>query len=219
MAGGPEQTGRPWWPRTVGTLIRNPTYIGRRCAQDPKTRAYGRTLLRCEPLVDAAVFRDAGRALDGRPKRGHIDPANRAMLAGVLFCPRCENSPDVPDHDGHGRQPHRLLPVHRARRCPQGLRQHGARRAGGRRREPDHHPAYAIPVMEQQVVPGNAAEIGARLEEIKFEMRQLGAADLDDEEHDRQAVGAARRAGPDQGPAGSFPTRYGKTATGEVYAD
>ncbi len=214
----PEQTGRPWWPRTVGTLIRNPTYIGRRCAQDPKTRAYGRTLLRCEPLVDAAVFRDAGRALDGRPKRGHIDPANRAMLAGVLFCPRCENSPMYRITTGTGASRtayYRCTGRGAARKgCGNMVRAELVDAAVNR----IIITAYAIPVMEQQVVPGNAAEIGARLEEIKFEMRQLGAADLDDEEHDRKL--SELRAERDRIKAlPVVPDQVRETATGEVYAD
>ncbi len=54
---------------------------------------YGKTIHRCEPLVDAAVWKHANEALSSRPKRGHIDPRNRAMLAEALFCPVCADSP------------------------------------------------------------------------------------------------------------------------------
>ena len=76
-----EKTGRTWWARTLGVMIRNPVYVGR------QVDAAGKTILRCEPLVDAATFRRAGEALDSRPKRGHVDPANRAMLSGVIVLP------------------------------------------------------------------------------------------------------------------------------------
>ena len=43
------ETGREWWPRTIGTMIRNPVYRG---AQHD---AAGRVIYRCEALVDAAT--------------------------------------------------------------------------------------------------------------------------------------------------------------------
>ena len=45
--------GGTWSAKSVGRLIKNPTYIGRRC------NASGETILRCEPLVPADVFRQA----------------------------------------------------------------------------------------------------------------------------------------------------------------
>ena len=117
------ETGRPWWPRTVGTHDPQPDLHRRRCGRT-ETRV-GRTLLRCEALVDAATFRRAGEALDGRPKRGPHRPGEPGDAGRGAVLPALRELADVPDHDGHGRQPHRLLPMHRAGRGPQGLRQHG----------------------------------------------------------------------------------------------
>ena len=40
-----------WHPSTIGEMIRNPAYMGFRCAQDPKTKKYGEILHKCEELV------------------------------------------------------------------------------------------------------------------------------------------------------------------------
>jgi len=96
-----KETGLPWWLHTVGRLVRNPVYRGHRCevarVTDPATgkmhEEHGRVLHRCEPLVDAATWRRANEARKSRPKRGPANAANRAMLAGAIYCPRCEDSP------------------------------------------------------------------------------------------------------------------------------
>ena len=205
------ETGRAWWPRTVGTIIRNPTYMGRRCQQDPKTKTYGKMLLRCEPLVDAATFARAGKALDSRPKRGHVDPANRPMLSGVLACPVCADSPMYRLNTGYYRCTGR-----------------GADRRGcGNMVRAEVVDAavdqliiewFGTPVMAHQVIPGNEARIAARLEEIRFEIRQLGSADLDDGEYDRRLAGL--RAERDQVKAAEVvPDRVELTDTGEVYSE
>jgi site-specific DNA recombinase len=79
--------GDSWWGRRVGAIIRNTTYAGRRRAQS------GRAVLRVEPLIDADTFRRAGAALDSRPKRGPQNAEDRAMLAEVVYCARCADSP------------------------------------------------------------------------------------------------------------------------------
>jgi hypothetical protein len=78
--------GGRWWPRRIGQLLRTPTYMGYR------VDAAGRTVHCCEALVDALTFCRAGEALDTRPKRGPM-LEHRAMLTGVIFCRRCEDSP------------------------------------------------------------------------------------------------------------------------------
>jgi DNA invertase Pin-like site-specific DNA recombinase len=211
------ETGRPWWPRTVGALIRNPTYMGRRCAQDPKTRAYGRTLLRCEQLVDAATFKRAGKALDGRPKRGPVNPETRAPLSGVLSCPRCADSPMYRVMTGRGASRTAYY------RC---TGRGAERRSCGnmvRAALVDTAVDRAIatyfdkPVMAHTVIPGNEAELAARAEDIQFEIRQLGTLDLDDETYDRQL--AALRAERDQIKAAEVvPDRVQLADTGRRYA-
>jgi hypothetical protein len=81
--GVPAPGGDAWHRATVGRIIRNTVYIGRR--QD----ADGRTILRCEAIVAADVFRRANDALSAHPKRGPQDNENRAMLTSCLFCLRC----------------------------------------------------------------------------------------------------------------------------------
>ena len=88
-------SGTKWWARTIGGIIRCTTYTGRR--QD----ASGKTILTCEPLVDASTFRRANAALAGRPKRGPVDEQNRALLSGILRCPRCDDSPMYRIAAGH----------------------------------------------------------------------------------------------------------------------
>jgi len=204
------ETGRPWWPRTIGAMIRNPVYRGAQHDTD------GRVIFRCEQLVDAATWKRAGEALDGRPKRGHTDPARRAMLAGVLSCPFCDDSPMYRITTGRGASRAAYY------RCSG----RGANRKGCGlmvRAEAVDDAASQImadfgkPVMAHAVIPGNEAAITARLEEVQFEMRQLGTLDLDDAEYDRRL--AALRAERDQIKAEKVvPDRVELTDTGEVYS-
>ena len=189
------ETGRPWWPRTLGAMIRNPVYRGVQHDAD------GRVIFRCEQLVDAATWKRAGEALDGRPKRGHTDPANRAMLAGVLSCPFCDDSPMYRITTGHGASRAAYY------RCSG----RGANRQGcGNmvRAEAVDDAASQImadfgkPVMAHAVIPGNEAELAARAEDIQYEIRQLGTLDLGRRELRPAAGRPPRRAGPDQGRRG-----------------
>jgi site-specific DNA recombinase len=95
-------SGTRWWPKSLGELIRNPTYRGQRCEQDPKTKRYGRMLHKCEPIVDAATWKRANDNLDARPKRGKVYAKDRAMLSGALRCPVCDDSPMYPIKAGRG---------------------------------------------------------------------------------------------------------------------
>ena len=161
--------------------------------------------------MDAEVFRRAGKALDGRPKRGHIDPANRAMLSGVLACPVCEDSPMYRLASGYYRCTGRGA---NRRGCGNMVRVDAADAAVNRAIAED----FATPVMAHAVIPGNEARIAARLEEIRFEVRQLGSADLDDAEYDRRLAGL--RAERDQVKAAEVvPDRVELTDTGEVYSE
>jgi DNA invertase Pin-like site-specific DNA recombinase len=205
------QTGRSWWPRTLGTMIRNPVYIGR------QADAAGKTILRCEPLVDAATFRRAGKALDTRPKRGPVNPETRAPLSGVLFCPRCAGSPMYRIRAGNGN-------THLYYRCTG--RGSDRRGCGNMVRAALVDAAvdqlimewFSTPVMAHTVIPGNEAEIAARAEEIRFEISQLGSADLGDEEYDLRL--ASLRAERDQvKQAEVVPDRVELADTGEVYSE
>jgi DNA invertase Pin-like site-specific DNA recombinase len=77
-----DETGRPWWPRTVSGLIRHTVYRGSH--QD----ATGREIHRCEALVTGQEWQAAAGSLAARPKRGtHL--AEVSALSSVLRCMRC----------------------------------------------------------------------------------------------------------------------------------
>ena len=79
-------TGQRWYPRTVGTIVRNETYS----SGEHVVTLDGETFtLTCEPLCDAESQRRAIAELDRRPKRGAPRPEGRALVAGSLYCPRC----------------------------------------------------------------------------------------------------------------------------------
>jgi DNA invertase Pin-like site-specific DNA recombinase len=199
------QTGHAWHPRTVGGMVRNRAYMGH------ATNGAGQTVHRCEALVTAATFKQAGEELAGRPKRGHIDPAKRAMLSGVLTCPDCADSPMYRLNTGYYRCTGRGA----------------ARRGCGNMVGADKVDAavdriiaarFAKPVMAYTVTPGNEAELAARLEEIRFELSQLGAADLDDAEYDARLAGL--RAERDEvKSAVVVPARVQEAETGELYSE
>jgi hypothetical protein len=205
------QTGRPWWPRTLGTMIRNTVYIGR------QADAAGKTILRCEALVDAATFRRAGKALDTRPKRGPVNPATRAPLSGVLSCPQCADSPMYRVMTGRGASRtayYRCTGRGADRRSCGNMVRAGLVDAAVDQLITEW---FGTPVMAHTVIPGTEAEIAARLEEIRFEISQLGSADLGDEEYDLRL--AALRTERDQvKQAEVVPDRVELADTGEVYS-
>jgi DNA invertase Pin-like site-specific DNA recombinase len=205
-------SGAKWWGRTIADIIKNPTYMGHRCQRDvvppdeieesdgkavryryggtwidaPRYQ-YGKTIHRCEPLVDAAVWKRANEALSSHPKRGHIDPRNRAMLAEALFCPVCADSPMYRKIDASGMS--RALFYYRCygrgsqrKGCGNTVRMELVDTAVNEIMAS----TFDVPVMRHEIVFGNEAEIQAETERIKFELRQLPARDLDWEEEDRE---------------------------------
>lgn len=171
--GVPAPGGGAWHRATVGRIIRNTVYIGRR--QD----ASGKTILKCESLVDAAVFRRANLALSAHPKRGPQDNENRAMLTSCLFCLRC------------GSPMYRVcLGNNIYYRC-NGRIKDGAKRKGCgnmvRLNVLDARVSARIGRMtahiyETRVIPGH--DYTAELEEVRLEMRELASLDLPDDEYD-----------------------------------
>lgn len=201
-----------WWARSIGGLIKNPVYKGHRCKQEvvPPDEVeerdgkiiryrygntwvetphlqYGKTIHRCEPLVDAAVWKRANEALATRPKRGHVsDPENRAMLAEALFCSSCEDSPMYR---------HRVISRGRPYFYYRCFGRGSERRSCGNMVRVELVDAavneimfstFDVPVMRHEIVYGNEAEIEAELERVKFELKQLAARELDWEEEDRE---------------------------------
>jgi site-specific DNA recombinase len=207
-----------WWAATIGILIRNPTYMGRRCAttivppddaeiqngkvvryrygdrwvQKPRW-VYGKTIHRCEPLVSIAVWRQANEAVTNRTKRGYSDPAKRAMLSGVLYCPNCLDSPMYKTTPSKKLQATcQYLTVYY--RC---FGRGSERRSCGNMVPLDAVDAavdeiiaatFDVPVMKREIIYGNEAEIEAKVEEIKFEIQQLGSLELPDEDYDWELV-------------------------------
>ena len=104
------------------------------------------------------------------------------MLSGVLSCPFCEDSPMYRLGSGYYRCTGRGA---NRRGCGNMVRA-GAVDAAVDQIITEY---FATPVMAHAIIPGNEAEIAARLEEIRFEIRQLGSADLDDGEYDRRLAG------------------------------
>lgn len=205
-------SGGKWWGKVVSGIIKNPTYKGHHCQRDlvppdeveesdgkavryrygstwvetPRFQ-YGKTVHRCEPLVDAAIWRHANEALASRPKRGHVDPQNHAMLAGALFCPSCGDSPMYRLRGGANGG--RILFYYRC--AGRGSQRQGC---GNMVRLELVDAAvneimadtFDVPVTRHEIVYGNEAEIEAELERIRFELKQLAARELDWEEEDRE---------------------------------
>ena len=205
-----------WWAATIGILIRNPTYMGHRCAtaivppddaeiqggkivrycygdrwvQKPRW-VYGKTIHRCEPLVSTAVWRQANEAVTNRTKRGYSDPAKRAMLSGVLYCSNCPDSPMYKTTPSKKLQATcRYLTVYY--RC---FGRGSQRRSCGNMVPLDAVDAavdeiiaatFDVPVMKREIIYGNEAEIEAKVQKIKFEIQQLGSFELPDEDYDRE---------------------------------
>ncbi len=203
-------SGNKWWSRSLGLLVRNATYAGRRTDD-----AAGKTIHKCEALVDAATFRRAGEALDGRPKRGPANADGRAMLAGVLSCPRCDDSP--------------MYRINAGGRGRGGADYYRCSGRGSQRRGCGNMVLLAAadalvsqwaanfdgPVMERRLVPGT--DHAAELAEVKAEMRDLVLRDLADDEMDAEL--AALRAERDR--LAALPAtadRVEWTDTGETYA-
>lgn len=177
-----------WHPSTIGEMIRNPAYMGFRCAQHPKTKKYGKILHKCEALVTPEMWRRAQEALDAAPtKRGYSNPETRPMLSGALRCgnPDCDatGAPDSPmsRSTSSTKQYYRCTGI-------------GALRKSCGTMVPlaDVDAAvdwiirdtFDVPRMERRVIPGT--DHAADLESLKFELRQLAARELPWDEEDAE---------------------------------
>jgi DNA invertase Pin-like site-specific DNA recombinase len=210
---GVERTvGKGWAASRLASIIKNPVYKGHRCKREivppdeveerdgkiiryrygaswieaPRFQ-YGKTIHRCEPLVDAATWKRANEALSTRGKRGYSDPENRAMLATALSCPSCEDSPMYRVRTRGAQE----RPYFYYRCTGRGnLRQSCGNMVWMELVDSAVNEIMAstfdVAVMEHVIVSGNEAEIEAELERINFELRQLGAQGLPWEEEDRE---------------------------------
>ena len=179
--------GNGWWDWVAGNIIKNETYTGYRWQQyaDRSTHQRVRTVHRCEPLIDAGTFKLANEALTSRPKRGPSNPATRAMLAGVIYCPSCDDSPMyriMVRWAGGTRLPHYRCAGRGSQRkgCGNMVKLaavDGAVNQIVRR-------TFNVPVTVKRVTPGD--DHSQELEAVKLEIRQLAQVDLPDEEYDRR---------------------------------
>jgi DNA invertase Pin-like site-specific DNA recombinase len=179
------KTGK-WWPRTLGVLIRNPAYKGL------LTDGHGQTTTTCEALVDAHTWAQAGKRLDDAPKRGPVARENRCALSGASRCWSC-GGPLYRIWCGTGTSRAAYL------RCSgTGPDRHGC---GAPMIRLDTAEALAdevlgglgMPVLEFREVPGNEAEIAARLAALDYERRQVALRGLpwDEEDAERARIRAA----------------------------
>jgi site-specific DNA recombinase len=183
-----------WHPSTIGEMIRNPVYMGFRCAQDPQTKKYGKILHKCEALVSPEVWRQAQEALDKSPtKRGYTNPETRPMLSGVLKCgnPECDatGAPDSPMNRSRSdtRTYYRCTGIGAIRKsCGTMVRLADVDSAV----DWIIHETFNIPKEERRVIPGT--DHTADLESLKFELRQLPARELawDEEDSERARLRA-----------------------------
>lgn len=175
-----------WWPRSLGQLVRNPVYAGRR------VNGQGQTTHECEPLVDWATWTRAGQALDSRPKRGPVVKSNRCELSGAARCLSC------------GGPLYRIMTGATGRTRTPYLRCAGTgpdRKSCGApmvRLETAQALAEAVlgnlhhPVEEITVEPGNGPELDARLAALDYERRQVALRGLswEDEDAERDRIKA-----------------------------
>jgi site-specific DNA recombinase len=173
--------------------------------ESPRWR-YGRTLHRCEPLVDAVTWKKANDALSNRSPSGR-KAVDCAMLSGALYCPVCND----------GTPMYRITSGIAALRARQGklvTREYSYYRCGGKgagrtscgnlvRLERVDRAVEEIitrsfgtgadgrpmEIMEHQIIYGNEAAIANRLEEIRFELQQLAAKGLPWDQEDAERAG------------------------------
>jgi DNA invertase Pin-like site-specific DNA recombinase len=204
--------GKGWAASRLAGIIKNPVYKGHRCKREPippdeveerdgkivryrygaswieaPRFQYGKTIHRCEPLVDAAIWKRANEALSAREKRGYTDPEKRAMLSTALSCQYCEDSPMYRVRTRGAQE----RPYFYYRCTGRGnLRQSCGNMVRMELIDSAVNEIMAstfdVPVMRPEIVYGNEAEIEAELERINFELKQLGAQGLPWEEEDRE---------------------------------
>jgi DNA invertase Pin-like site-specific DNA recombinase len=200
------RTGASWSPKSVTQMIRRRTYAGQR------QNAEGRTITEVEPLVDAKLWTAANKRLD-ETTRGRRGPATHppALLTGALKCGRCgssmyriQSSGTVPFYYRcNGRPPLRkgcgmMVPIT--------LLDDLVDEAMS-----ENH----LWIMEATLVPGQNYDV--QIEAIRLKIRDLGAADLGDDEYDARLAGLRSERDELRG-LESTPDRWETRATSVTYA-
>ena len=78
-----QKNSREWHPKVLASLLRNELLIGRR------VNGKGQTVLKTDPILDRATWRDLQAHLDERGHRKGIAPSETAMLTGIAVCGKC----------------------------------------------------------------------------------------------------------------------------------
>ena len=171
----PTAGGGEWSHQAVGQIVKCSTMMGRR------KDASGKTILKCEALVDPATFRLANEAPAARTHRGPAKNENKALMTGVMRCFRC-SGPMYRIMTGHGAS---KRPYYRCAGK-------GAVLRSGCKNMIDAAAADAIvnekmakntrPVMTTKIKPGHNHE--AELEDVRQQMADLPLGTLSDAEVD-----------------------------------
>jgi len=206
--GVPTARGDRWSPLTLSGTLRCTTYIGYR------RDGAGKTVLKCEPVIDVDLFHRANDALASRPKRGPMIAENRSMLASVLFCAHCFESPMYRIYGGRSRD------IFYYRCTGRGTQRKGCGNLI-HLEEIDRLVSEAMtrlvrPIIKLVFIPGN--DHSTELKDVEFLLQHLGSQQLSDEEEDAER--ARLRAERDRIKA--LPIESGRTErvdTGETYAD
>jgi DNA invertase Pin-like site-specific DNA recombinase len=77
--GIPSPTGKKWWPRSLGLMLRNPSLAGRRMDST------GKTIMTYPGIITWSENEQIVARMDSRAYRKGISPANVYMLTGVIF--------------------------------------------------------------------------------------------------------------------------------------
>jgi DNA invertase Pin-like site-specific DNA recombinase len=179
-----------WWPRSLGQLIRNPAYMGRAVVNAATGQEHVWTTEDEPALVDAHTWKRAGEALDSRPHRGPVLKENRCALSGAARCAAC-GGPLYKIKAGNGNK-------HLYLRCAGTGAARKSCGAGMIQLETAEALADEVlgsllhPVFEYSEIPGNEAELDARLAALDYERRQVALRGLSwaDEDAERARIRA-----------------------------
>lgn len=206
------QNSASWNTQSVRAIILSPTYTGRRAEQDKATGEFGRVILRCEPLVDRATWRQANEALASRPKRGPMSNEGKALLSGILFCAGCGSAMYRNQKPGGKNVPYYVcvgVYPRRKSECKFMIRCDVMDPAVG-----GYMAVHRDPIMKTTVVPGD--DWSDELEEVDQQILDLMSTRTDDfvarmtELHDRKQELLDREPEPD---------RVEQVPAGETYAE